>query len=225
MLWWFKNNKRAAYQSAYMSFWDSCCGRKCYWPVLRSECAQGCKSFFSEIISSISDVQFTSDGKYMLSRDYMTLKLWDLSMESAPVATYPVIDGLRNKVWWNAWSGSSSGGLHSTMLIQWVWQMFVWTKRLLHWLSAYEPIWWWAALMHVLWCSSAICTKMIAFLTGLIARWARPMSTLLVGHMETAYESFPLRLEPALYWKPVEIRWTSDSRQWRFGLTTSKGTP
>eukprot|EP00884_Botryococcus_braunii_P005188 jgi/Botrbrau1/14670/Bobra.0108s0028.1 len=59
---------------------------------------QGSKSFFSEIISSISDLHFTRDGRYMLSRDYMSLKLWDLAMESAPVATYAINDTLRNKL-------------------------------------------------------------------------------------------------------------------------------
>ena len=34
------------------------------------------KSFFSEIISSISDIKFSSDGRFILSRDYLTLKIW-----------------------------------------------------------------------------------------------------------------------------------------------------
>merc|ERR1711975_41407 len=38
------------------------------------------KSFFSEIISSISDCQFSGDGRYILSRDYLTLKVWDINM-------------------------------------------------------------------------------------------------------------------------------------------------
>ncbi len=36
------------------------------------------KSFFSEIISSISDIKFSADGRYIISRDYMTIKLWDM---------------------------------------------------------------------------------------------------------------------------------------------------
>ncbi|CAG8722154.1 12628_t:CDS:2, partial [Ambispora leptoticha] len=42
------------------------------------------KSFFSEIISSISDVKFSKDGRYILSRDYLTLKIWDIAMENRP---------------------------------------------------------------------------------------------------------------------------------------------
>jgi serine/threonine-protein phosphatase 2A regulatory subunit B len=61
------------------------------------------KSFFSEIVASISDARsalsclssprinslycfsFASDGRYVISRDYLTLKIWDTHMESRPV--------------------------------------------------------------------------------------------------------------------------------------------
>lgn len=59
---------------------------------------QGTKSFFSEIISSVSDMKWSSDGRYILARDYMNLKLWDLNMDSAPVVTYSVHEHLRAKV-------------------------------------------------------------------------------------------------------------------------------
>jgi hypothetical protein len=59
---------------------------------------QGPRSFFSEIISSINDIKFSRDGRYILSRDYMTLKLWDIHMENAPVGVYPVHEVLRGKV-------------------------------------------------------------------------------------------------------------------------------
>jgi len=56
------------------------------------------KSFFSEIISSISDVKFSKDGRYILSRDYLTLKIWDISMENRPLKTINIHDHLRNKL-------------------------------------------------------------------------------------------------------------------------------
>ncbi|KAI9328577.1 WD40-repeat-containing domain protein [Zopfochytrium polystomum] len=56
------------------------------------------KSFFSEIISSISDLKFSKDGRYILSRDYLTLKVWDINMESKPVETINIHDHLRNKL-------------------------------------------------------------------------------------------------------------------------------
>lgn len=56
------------------------------------------KSFFSEIISSISDIKFSRDGRYILSRDYLTLKLWDINMENKPVKSIPIHDYLRSKL-------------------------------------------------------------------------------------------------------------------------------
>ncbi|PIA56115.1 hypothetical protein AQUCO_00700457v1 [Aquilegia coerulea] len=58
----------------------------------------GSRSFFTEIIASISDIKFGNDGRHILSRDYMTLKLWDLNMESSPVATFQVHEYLRPKL-------------------------------------------------------------------------------------------------------------------------------
>ncbi|CAJ0944474.1 unnamed protein product, partial [Mesorhabditis belari] len=56
------------------------------------------RSFFSEIIASVSDVKFSNDGRYLLTRDYLTVKVWDLNMESSPVETYPVHEHLRSKL-------------------------------------------------------------------------------------------------------------------------------
>ncbi|WOL14137.1 hypothetical protein Cni_G22917 [Canna indica] len=58
----------------------------------------GSRSFFTEIIASISDIKFAKDGRHILSRDYMTLKLWDINMESSPVATFQVHEYLRPKL-------------------------------------------------------------------------------------------------------------------------------
>ncbi|KAL6491726.1 Serine/threonine protein phosphatase 2A 55 kDa regulatory subunit B beta isoform [Orobanche gracilis] len=60
--------------------------------------APGSRSFFTEIIASISDVKFARDGRYILSRDYMTLKLWDINMDSGPVSTFQVHEYLRPKL-------------------------------------------------------------------------------------------------------------------------------
>ncbi|CAF0773492.1 unnamed protein product, partial [Brachionus calyciflorus] len=56
------------------------------------------KNFFSEIISSISDVKFSHSGRYLCTRDYLNVKVWDLNMENRPVETYSVHDYLRNKL-------------------------------------------------------------------------------------------------------------------------------
>lgn len=68
---------------------------------------QGNKSFFSEIIASISDIRFSRDGRYILSRDYMNLKLWDMAMENKPVVTLAVHEELRPRV-----GGSGRGVRH-----------------------------------------------------------------------------------------------------------------
>jgi serine/threonine-protein phosphatase 2A regulatory subunit B len=56
------------------------------------------KSFFSEIISSISDIKFSRDGRFIFSRDYMTLKVWDINMENKPLKTFHIHDHLRSKL-------------------------------------------------------------------------------------------------------------------------------
>ena len=56
------------------------------------------RSFFSEIISSISDVRFSHDGRYILSRDYLTVKIWDVKMDSKPVKTIPIHEHLRPRL-------------------------------------------------------------------------------------------------------------------------------
>jgi serine/threonine-protein phosphatase 2A regulatory subunit B len=57
------------------------------------------KSFFSEIISSVCDIRFSRDGRYILSRDFLTLKIWDLAMDGrTPLQTINIHDHLRHKL-------------------------------------------------------------------------------------------------------------------------------
>ncbi|PKI37913.1 serine/threonine protein phosphatase 2A 55 kDa regulatory subunit B beta isoform-like [Punica granatum] len=66
--------------------------------ILQDGDSQGFKSFFSEIIASISDIRFAADGLHILSRDYLNLKLWDLRMESKPVKIFKIHEHLRAKL-------------------------------------------------------------------------------------------------------------------------------
>nr|XP_016513697.1 PREDICTED: serine/threonine protein phosphatase 2A 55 kDa regulatory subunit B beta isoform-like isoform X3 [Nicotiana tabacum] len=66
--------------------------------ILQDGGSRGPKTLFSEIIASISDVKYAMDGRHILSRDYMTLKLWDTHMETSPVATYKIHEHLRPKL-------------------------------------------------------------------------------------------------------------------------------
>ncbi|KAK9765938.1 protein phosphatase 2A regulatory subunit cdc55 [Basidiobolus ranarum] len=69
-----------------------------YAKIFEEEEDPSSRSFFSEIISSISDVKFSTDGRYILSRDYLTLKIWDINMDNKPVETINVHDYLRSKL-------------------------------------------------------------------------------------------------------------------------------
>lgn len=55
----------------------------------------GYRGFFSEVVSSIGDAQFSNSGKYIATRDFMTVKIWDTRMDSASLLSIPVHDFLR----------------------------------------------------------------------------------------------------------------------------------
>ncbi|KAJ0048521.1 hypothetical protein Pint_15484 [Pistacia integerrima] len=63
--------------------------------ILRHAESHGSKSFLTEIVASIADIKFAKDGRHLLSRDYMNLKLWDMHMDSTPVATFKIHEHLR----------------------------------------------------------------------------------------------------------------------------------
>lgn len=53
------------------------------------------RTFISELTASICDLSFSPNGQSFLTRDYMTLRLWDMRKESTPVLTLPVHEHLR----------------------------------------------------------------------------------------------------------------------------------
>ncbi|AGO13337.1 AaceriAFR195Wp [[Ashbya] aceris (nom. inval.)] len=55
-------------------------------------------NFFTEITSSISDVKFSPDGRYIAARDYLTVKLWDVNMDSKPLRTINIHDQLKERL-------------------------------------------------------------------------------------------------------------------------------
>lgn len=66
--------------------------------VVEDTTTAGQSNFFAEIISSISDVQFAQDGRHIIARDYLTVKVWDINMESRPIQTINVHDHLRGRL-------------------------------------------------------------------------------------------------------------------------------
>lgn len=56
------------------------------------------RNFFSDIVCCICDLKFSFDGQYLMSRDYLNLKVWDVRVDSHPVETYPVCEPLRSRL-------------------------------------------------------------------------------------------------------------------------------
>ena len=52
-------------------------------------------TFFREITNSTSDVKFSYCGRYMVSRDYLSVKVWDTRMESKPLERFAVHEYVR----------------------------------------------------------------------------------------------------------------------------------
>ena len=57
------------------------------------------KTYFSELIATVTDVEFSHDGRYVIARDYLSVKIWDLAMEGkGPVSVAQVHEQLRPKL-------------------------------------------------------------------------------------------------------------------------------
>jgi serine/threonine-protein phosphatase 2A regulatory subunit B len=50
----------------------------------------GQKNFFTEMISSYSSAQFLKNGKFIVSRDFLTVKVWDICNTKKPVTTVTI---------------------------------------------------------------------------------------------------------------------------------------
>lgn len=55
-------------------------------------------NFFTEITSSISDIKFSPNGRYIASRDYLTVKIWDINMDTKPIKTINIHDQLKERL-------------------------------------------------------------------------------------------------------------------------------
>ena len=64
-----------------------------------SEKNESARDFFSEIVASVNDMKFIGpSGNYLVARDYMTLKIWDIRYEADPVYIHPVHDMIKPKL-------------------------------------------------------------------------------------------------------------------------------
>eukprot|EP00736_Rhodelphis_marinus_P005185 Rmarinus@m.27574 len=53
------------------------------------------RQVFTDIVASMSDVKYSRCGRYILARDYMSLKVWDINMERAPLKVIPIQEYMR----------------------------------------------------------------------------------------------------------------------------------
>ena len=56
------------------------------------------RNFFTEIVASISDISFSPNGRYIYSRDFLSVKVWDVNMPNKPVSTVQVYEPLKSKL-------------------------------------------------------------------------------------------------------------------------------
>lgn len=66
-----------------------------YAKTFHSEEDPATKSFFSEIVNMLSDATITPDENYIVARDYLSVKIWDVRMESKLLSVVPVQEYLR----------------------------------------------------------------------------------------------------------------------------------
>jgi serine/threonine-protein phosphatase 2A regulatory subunit B len=58
----------------------------------------GQKNFLLNLISNISSATFTKNCKYIVSRDYMTVKIWDVCNTKKPVNSILLHEGMKSKL-------------------------------------------------------------------------------------------------------------------------------
>lgn len=56
------------------------------------------KNFFTDMISSYSSIDYLKGGKFIISRDFLTVKVWDVCNTKKPVMTVTVQDTLKAKL-------------------------------------------------------------------------------------------------------------------------------
>jgi len=50
------------------------------------------------MINSICSATFSANGKYIFTRDFLTVKVWDIAMNNRPVSKIGVFDPLKSKL-------------------------------------------------------------------------------------------------------------------------------
>lgn len=56
------------------------------------------KNFFTDIVNSISEATYSKNGRYIFSRDFLSVKVWDVNMTNKPVSVIPIFEPLKSKL-------------------------------------------------------------------------------------------------------------------------------
>ena len=56
------------------------------------------KNFFTDIVNSISDAIFSSNGLNIITRDFLSTKVWDVRMSKKPISSLVVFGPLKSKL-------------------------------------------------------------------------------------------------------------------------------
>lgn len=56
------------------------------------------KNFFTDIVSSISDIKLAADGRQIMSRDFLTVKIWNLAKTDKPFETINLFEPIKSKL-------------------------------------------------------------------------------------------------------------------------------
>ena len=56
------------------------------------------KNYIYELLANYTDVSFLRNGKYIATRDCLTVKLWDVCNAKKPINTIMLNDGIKSKL-------------------------------------------------------------------------------------------------------------------------------
>jgi serine/threonine-protein phosphatase 2A regulatory subunit B len=56
------------------------------------------KNFFTDIIATVGSIDFTQNGRYVVSREYLNVKIWDLANTRKPLHNICVQETLKSKL-------------------------------------------------------------------------------------------------------------------------------
>lgn len=55
-------------------------------------------NFFTQMISSYSSIDFMNNNKYIVGRDYLSVKVWDITKTDKPILSVTVQEALKSKL-------------------------------------------------------------------------------------------------------------------------------